>query len=169
MNLNKLFTFLFAMISSIFVACSDSEVAGGSSDDAGIYAVKDLNVAGVSQKGPFLAGSSVAIQELDGRTLVQTGNSFRSSIKNDLGDFSIKGVSLVSQYALLEVNGYYRNEVSGEKSKGMIALNALTDLTNRNHVNVNLMTHLTAYRILNLVQNEKMTFADAKKQADEKS
>lgn len=166
MNLNKLFAFMFALISSIFVACSNSEVAGGSSDDAGIYAIKDLNVAGVSQKGPFLAGSSVAIQELDGRTLVQTGNSFRSSIKNDLGDFSIKGVSLVSQYALLEVNGYYRNEVSGEKSKGMIALNALTDLTNRNHVNVNLMTHLTAYRILNLVQNEKMTFADAKKQAE---
>ena len=38
-------------VSAMFLACSDDKVAGGSSDDAGIYAVKDLDVAGVSQKG----------------------------------------------------------------------------------------------------------------------
>lgn len=157
---------LLPVFAILFAACSDSEVAGGSSDDAGIYAVKDLDVAGVSQKGPFLMGSSVTVQELDGQTLVQTGKSFRASIKSNQGDFVVKGVSLASQYALLEVNGYYRNEISGERSKGVIALNALTDLSDRNHVNVNLMTHLTAYRILKLVQNEGKTFADAKKQAE---
>ena len=165
-NLYKLFSTI-AVVSLTFVACSsDNDVAGGASGDAGVVAVTDREVAGVTQKGPFLVGSSVAIQELNGLTLVQTGRSFRSSIKNDLGDFSIKGVNLSSQYALLEVNGYYRNEVSGEKSKGMIALNALTDLKDRSHVNVNLMTHLTTDRILALVQKEGMSFAEAKKQAE---
>jgi hypothetical protein len=42
------FALAFAFV-SIFSACSE-KVAGGSSDDAGIYAVKDLDVAGVSQK-----------------------------------------------------------------------------------------------------------------------
>ena len=157
---------LLPVFAILFAACSDSEVAGGSSDDAGIYAVKDLDVAGVSQKGPFLAGSSVAIQELDGQTLVQTGKSFRASIKSNQGDFVVKGVSLVSQYALLEVNGYYRNEISGERSKGVIALNALTDLSDRNHVNVNMLTHFVTDRILNLVQKRGMSFRDAKKQAE---
>ena len=155
-----------AVASMFFAACSNDDVAGGASGDAGVVAVTDREVAGVSQKGPFLAGSSVAIQELNGLTLVQTGKSFRSTIKNDLGDFSIKGVNLASQYALLEVNGYYRNEVSGEKSKGMIALNALTDLKDRSHVNVNLMTHLTTDRIFALVQKEGKSFAEAKKQAE---
>ncbi len=167
MKWNSLFAAFSLVAMSLFaVGCSSDNVAGGASGDAGVVAVKDLDVAGVSQKGPFLMGSSVTVQELDGQTLVQTGKSFRASIKSNQGDFVVKGVSLASQYALLEVNGYYRNEISGERSKGVIALNALTDLSDRNHVNVNLMTHLTAYRILKLVQNEGKTFADAKKQAE---
>lgn len=166
-SIRHLTAFAFiAVVPLILAACSSDNVAGGASGDAGVVAVKDLDVAGVSQKGPFLTGSSVTVQELDGQTLVQTGKSFRASIKSNQGDFVVKGVSLASQYALLEVNGYYRNEISGERSKGVIALNALTDLSDRNHVNVNLMTHLTAYRILKLVQNEGKTFADAKKQAE---
>ena len=148
-------------------ACSDDKsVAGGTSEDAGIIAVTDREIVGVSQKGPFLVGSSVTIQELDGHSLTQTGNSFRASVKSDLGDFVVKGVNLVSQYALLEVNGYYRNEVTGEKSEGMIALRAVTDLSDRSHVNVNLLTHLESGRVLTLVQNAGLTFAEAKAQAE---
>ena len=166
-SIRHLTAFAFiAVVPLILAACSSDNVAGGASGDAGVYAVKDLDVAGVSQKGPFLTGSSVTVQELDGRTLVQTGKSFRASVKNNLGDFVVKGVTLASQYALLEVNGYYRNEISGERSKGVIALNALTDLSDRNHVNVNMLTHLTTDRILALVQKEGMSFAEAKKQAE---
>ena len=166
-SIRHLTAFAFiAVVPLILAACSSDNVAGGASGDAGVYAVKDLDVAGVSQKGPFLTGSSVTVQELDGRTLVQTGKSFRASVKNNLGDFVVKGVTLASQYALLEVNGYYRNEISGERSKGVIALNALTDLSDRNHVNVNMLTHLVTDRILNLVQKGGMSFKDAKKQAE---
>ena len=147
-------------------ACADDQTAGTSEESEGIVAIKDREIAGVTQKGPFLTGASVTIQELDGLTLVQTGKSFRASIKNNRGDFVIKGVNLASQYALLEVEGYYRNEVSGERSKGVIALNALTDLSDRNHVNVNVLTHLMADRILALKQKNEMRFADARKQAE---
>lgn len=151
----------------LVVACSDSkDVAGGTTEDAGIVAIENRIVSGVSQKGPFLAGASVTVQELDGHTMYQTGKSFRSNIRNDDGEFSVKGVNLVSQYALLEVNGYYRNEVTGKKSQGTIILNALTDLSNRDHVNVNLLTHLMAERILVLVQKKGLSFAEAKKQAE---
>ena len=67
-----------------------------------------------------MVGTSVTIQELDGQTLDQTGKSFKSSIKNDMGEFTVKGVNLVSQYALLEVNGYYRNEVTGQNAKPIV-------------------------------------------------
>ena len=152
---------------TLFWACSESNMAGGTSEEAeGIVAIKDREIAGVTQKGPFLVGSSVTIQELDGKTLVQTGRSFKTSVKTNLGDFAVKNVNLASQYALLEVNGYFRNEVTGKNSEGMISLTALTDLTNRNNVNVNVLTHLETDRVLKLVQKQGLSFADAKKQAE---
>ena len=161
------FMVLLLALTFLFCACSDGgKTAGTSEESEGIVAIKDREIAGVSQKGPFLTGSSVTVQELDGQTLVQTGKSFRASVKNNLGDFVVKGVTLASQYALLEVNGYYRNEISGERSKGVIALNALTDLSDRSLVNVNMLTHFVTDRILNLVQKGGMSFKDAKKQAE---
>ena len=154
-------------VATVFMAgCSDVDVAGGASGDAGVVAIKDREIAGVTQKGPFLTGSAVIVQELNGETLSQTGKSFRTKVKSDLGDFVLGGVSLVSPYALLEVNGYYLNEVSWEKSKGKVELYALTDLSDRNHVNVNILTHLTVDRILTLIRREGKSFAEAKKQAE---
>ena len=155
----------FTLISSLFAlgillwGCSSENVSGGNETFEG-------RVNGVSQKGPFLEGSSVVMQELDGNSLAQTGKSFRGKVINDKGDFSIENVSLDYPYALLEVNGYFYNEVTGENSEGMISLNALTDLTNRNNVNVNVLTHLETDRVLNLVQKQGMSFTKAKKQAE---
>ena len=166
MNLNKLFAFMLALISSIFVACSNSEVAGGSSDDAGIYAGKDLDVAGVSQKGPFATGSIVSVQGVDCKTLELTGEKFTGNVKSDKGDFAIDGVNLKSSCALFEVTGYYLNEVTGKESSDKLSLKALTDLSVRKTVNVNLLTHLEYERLKHLVTVEKMDFAAAKAQAE---
>ncbi len=156
---------LFA-VCAMFWACSDN-VAGGASGDAGIVAVKNLDVAGVSQKGPFVTGSAVTVQELDGITLKQTGKSFKGTIKSDKGDFAIKDINLQSQYAILEANGYYRDEISGKKSSGTVTLYALTDLSNRKTVNINLLTHLEYERVKFLVTEKKKPIAEAKAQADE--
>ena len=158
----------FAMLAFglVFWACTESNTAGTSEESEGAVAIKDREIAGVTQKGPFLTGSSLTVQELHGETLFQTGKSFRTRVRSDQGDFVLGGVSLVSPYALLEVNGYYLNEVSWEKSKGMVELYALTDLSDRNHVNVNILTHLTVDRILTLVRRDGKSFAEAKKQAE---
>ena len=60
--------FLFSII-ALFFACSENNMAGGTSEEAeGIVAIKDREIAGVTQKGPFLVVSLVNIQELDGKT-----------------------------------------------------------------------------------------------------
>ena len=163
-----------AFVALSLVACGDdSESSTGndigknnSENDAGIVAITEKTISGVSQKGPFVNGSSVTVQELDGETLSQTGGSFEGKIKNDLGEFSVKVKKLESQYALLKANGFYRNEVTGKKSKSQVTLYALTDLSNRDEVNVNLLTHLAYERSLYLAAEETLSVAKAKKQAE---
>ena len=157
--------FVLLLVSAIlFAACSDSKVAGGSSDDAGIIA--DLNVAGVSQKGPFVKGSAVTVQGIDCKTMELTGERFDGVVNSDKGDFEVNNVNLSSTCAVFEVTGFYLNEISGQKTNGELTLRALTDLTDRKNVNINLLTHLEYERIKYLVTGEKMSFAEAKTQAE---
>ena len=131
LNMKKWILPAFAMGTIFMAACSDSgsDTAGTSEEAEGITAVTDWEVAGVSQKGPFVTGSAVTVQELDGITLKQTGKSFKGSIKSDKGDFVIKDINLKSQYAILEASGYYRDEISGKKSAAPVTLRALTDMS----------------------------------------
>ena len=158
--------FIIAAVALLLTACAGDDVAGGASGDAGVVAVTDREVAGVSQKGPFVTGSAVTVQELDGITLKQTGKSFKGTIKSDKGDFAIKDINLQSQYAILEASGYYRDEISGKKSSGTVTLRALTDLSNRKTVNINLLTHLEYERVMYLVTEKKKSIAEAKEQAE---
>ena len=127
------------------------------------------SISGVSQKGPFVKGSSVTAFELDGtNALRQTGRSFNGTISSDDGSFKIKNVSLVSSYVHLTATGAYRNEIGGGKSNNSITLRALSKLGDENaKVNVNLITHLEYDRVANLLENDsKMELAGAKKQAE---
>ena len=64
MKMSRFFEFL--TIVSMLCACSDvGKTAGTDEQSEGVFAVKDREIAGVTQKGPFLVGSSVTIQELD--------------------------------------------------------------------------------------------------------
>ncbi len=162
MNLNKFFTLLFALVSSFFVACSDGDkTAGGTTEDAGIIA--DLNVAGVTQKGPFAKGSAVTVQGVDCQTMELTGEKFTGSVKSDKGDFGVEDVNLSATCALFEVTGYYFNELTGKKSSEKMTLHALTDLKDRKNVNINLLTQLEYERVMNLAAGKETSFADAKK------
>ena len=173
MKCNRFKIFLFAACAMFAFGCGDSgnsgntkEQPGGTNEQpGGIVSVQNRTVSGVSQKGPFVTGASVTVQELEGLSLLQTGKSFKGNIKNDRGEFSIAGVSLISQYAMLVTNGFYFNEVTGENSSTQIEMKALTDLSDRENVNVNLLTHLEADRVAHLVTNEHLDFAKAKEQA----
>ena len=154
----------FALASAFVVACSDSEVAGGTTEDAGIIA--NLNVAGLAQKGPFAKGSAVTVQGINCKTMELTNESFEGVIKSDKGDFGVEDVSLSATCALFEVTGYYFSELTGKKSSEKITLHALTNLKDRKNVNINLLTELEYERVMYLVTVNKMSFADAKKQAE---
>lgn len=144
----------------------DAEVplqsSSSSEHDPEIVEIRNKSISGESQ---FVAGSTVKLYELDGETCAQTGKSFAGKIINDNGELKISSVTLASQYALLEVSGYYRNVVNGETSSAIITLNALVDLSNREKVNVNMLTHLEYERALYLVRTG-MKVSAAKNQAE---
>lgn len=157
---------LTSILFSLFLACSVGDKnAGGSTEVENAVAITNKTIVGVSQKGPFINGSTVTLYELNFETQAQTGKSFIGQIEDDHGSFSISKIELTSQYALLNANGFYRNEISGNISASPIRLNAISDLSDRKNVNINLLTHLEYERAVWLTQTEDMTVKADKKQA----
>ncbi|MCL2207357.1 MAG: hypothetical protein FWB90_04585 [Fibromonadales bacterium] len=155
------------------VSSSSAETVQSSSSDAEIISssssivstiTKKARITGVSQKGPFLEGSTATLYELNDK-FEQTGRNFRDIIADNRGSFEIRNIELISPFAMLETSGFYRNEVTGKISVAPITLFAIADLREKDQVNVNILTHLEYYRVLNLVENEGKSIKDAKKQA----
>ena len=135
-------------------------------NDSERVAISLDSLVGYTQKGPFLKGSTVYLYELsDGRTLKQTNGNFTSNIVRDDGRYKFNARDLVSQYAMVVVDGYYRNEVTGVSSEAPIRLKAITDMRKHNSVNVNILTHLEFERVYHLVTRDGKTVKAAKKQA----
>jgi len=120
----------------------------------------EVALSGAVQKGPFLNGTSVLISELE-ENLTPTGRNFSSQIENNAGIFQLSSVEYSSQYVELKADGYYYNEISGSASSSPIALYALSDITNRESVNINMLTTLERPRIKQLINNG-LTFSAAK-------
>lgn len=153
---------------SLFAACSstdDKGVAGGVSEDAGFVALKDVEVAGVAQKGPFVKGATVTVQGIDCKTMELSDEIFETEVKSDKGDFAVDSMSFASTCALFEVSGKYFDELTGEKSKNAVTIRAVTDLKDRKNVNINMLTQLEYERVKHLVAKKSKSFADAKTQA----
>lgn len=126
--------------------------------------LKKEQFAGYVQKGPFVNGSSVLISELD-KNLNQTGRTYSTTVADNTGSFEQKKLELISSYVQLKADGYYFNEVSGESSSGQLTLYALADISQVNSANVNVLTHFEKSRVEYLLQEKGLTFAAAKKQA----
>ncbi len=159
-------TFLINFVLLLTACSSEDKNAGGTSEAENSIAIIDKQVAGVSQKGPFTKGSTVTLYELNFRTRAQTGKSFLGKISDSTGSFSINKIELASQYALLRADGYYRNEITGKISASQITLNAISDLSERDNVNINLLTHLEYDRAVWLAQENEITIKNAKVEAD---
>lgn len=122
-------------------------------------------ISGVVQKGPFNAGTSVVAFELN-KSMVQTGLSFSAQITANNGSFEIKNIDLSSTLVELKADGYYFNEVMGETSASGLTLYALADLSTRNQVNVNIMSHLEKPRVEYLM-SKGSGFSEAKNTAQQ--
>ena len=123
-----------------------------------------FSFTGKVQKGPFVTGATITVNELN-ESLGQSGKAFTTSITSDDGSFSLSNIEMESNLALLSGNGFYYNEVIGQLSNSQITLQAITDLTNEETVNVNVLTHLTKARIEKLV-GDGMSFVEAKHKAE---
>ena len=149
---------------------ANSKNSSSSEEPDTLWIIKNKTISGYAQKGPFEKGSEVVLYELDSTTLKQTGRSFEGKVESDDGKFSIKKVTLASPYVLLKVNGRYKSEleyssVFSYHYNSEITLIVLTDLRDRDHVNINLLTHLEYDRALYLVK-EGLDVSAAKKQAE---
>ena len=149
---------------SVFFKCDSVKWVPETADG---YIVKNASILGAAQKGPFKFDSPLTLREvlLHDDALTYTGREYIDEISSNKGDFVIPKVNLVYPYAVLEVRGLWRNEVTGEWSKDSMTLRALTDLTTRTEVNINLLTHLEYDRAVQLVNKGYSVFA-AKKQAE---
>ena len=142
------------------VSCSED--SGSSADDSEKFINK--TISGLAQ-GPFEKGAMISAYELD-PNFQQTGYNIETSIKSNKGDFSIKLIDFESQYSLLKVEGYYFNSFTNKKIKDKLTLHALTDLSERDKVNINLLTHLAYNRTQYLVSEKNAPIKKAKKQAE---
>ena len=125
------------------------------------------SLGGQAQKGPFNNGTAINIAELTS-TLSPTGRNFSSAITDNSGSFAVANVQLESPYVELRANGYYFNEVANEISSGQLTLFALSNLTGKTALNVNILTHLEKNRMVTLMSGDSpKTFAQAKLQAQE--
>jgi len=131
------------------------------------YVVKNVSVTGAAQKGPFKFDSPLELREarLQADSLVLTERIYPDEISSNKGDFVIPKVSLAYPYAVLTVRGQWRNEVTGDYTSSELTLRALTDLSGRTEVNINLLTHLEYDRAMDLIKKGYSVFA-AKKQAE---
>jgi hypothetical protein len=121
------------------------------------------NVIGYAQKGPFINGSSVTVYDLQSN-LSPTGKSFNAQIIDNKGTFKLSDILLSSNYVSLRADGFYFNEISGQQSAAQITLYALSDVTGKSDININLLTHLEKSRVEYLIKNGK-SFSDSKAQA----
>jgi len=135
--------------------------------DSILFKTSDLSIGstikGLAQKGPFLNGSSITVFDLQ-YTLSPSGKSFSEQITDNKGSFELNNLSLSSNYVSIRTDGFYFNEVSGKQSTSQITLLALSDISGKSNLNINLLTHLEKARVEYLIKAGK-SFSESKAQA----
>lgn len=153
-NFFNVFLALFLCVGA--TSCSSEE-------DDEVFTPATLTVSGKVEKGPFVSGSTITIQPMN-EDLQVMGTMYSTTINDDLGNFVLGSKEFQAPYAELMANGYFFNEVRGELSEGTLTLRALVDLSDKQTVNVNVLTHLKYARIKNLIASG-ISFKQANTQA----
>lgn len=141
MKTHVLFIFSFC---ALLIGCQSVE-------NNNIRSINKQVLDGKVEKGPYASGSRVTVFELDA-DFSQTGKVYSTSINGDNGYFEQRDMQLSSQYVELQADGYYFNEVENSLSSSPLTLLAISDLSQTNQVNINVLTTLEYYRILYLIK-----------------
>ena len=164
----------------MFAACSDtnsgSDVAGGTVEETGIYALSgrvgevypklldyvknvDPQSGSLSFGNEVLAkeGTIVSVYELDASTFAETGTAFVDTVNNG-GRFAFDSLFLNSPYALITTQ-----ERVGDKYKE--ARKAIVDLRKKKEISVNLLTSAKVPYVQDYLAEGK-TFEEANQLAE---
>ncbi|MGB0938822.1 MAG: Ig-like domain-containing protein [Colwellia sp.] len=127
---------------------------------------KDITIIGSVEKGPFVIGSTVTINILNEKG-ENTDATIVTKTTDDLGNFEFK----VPAGSIMEISasGYYRNEITGGLSDGELTLRSIfkASESESQNANVNLLTHLTSNRVLELIKAGESSFDKAIQQAEQ--
>ena len=153
-------TALCIFISASLVACG-----GGGGDSAsnngGVTGTTYKIESGAFQKGPFVAGTTVTIQEL-GDDLKPTGVTY-TAVTDDTGRFNAPNIN--SRFVEVFANGFYFDELNNIKSKAPVTLRAILDLTaSALKPSINTLTTMQTER-LRAVKASGKTFQEAEADA----
>jgi hypothetical protein len=115
----------------------------------------DVSISGYGHKGPYEAGASVTVVQLEGA--VPRGST---AIISDLGDYEL---TVEADGVLqIDVSGRYFSETVGAYTGAEIALSAIVDpISQDTRVNVNLLTHLIHSRVLELIDADSIEAGSA--------
>ncbi len=149
---------LFAVLPLIAIISCQKGIDGETTKPA------SYSVSGKVEKGPFVQGSTISMATLDSK-MNATGKTYSATISDDAGTFGFGSQEFDSPYARITASGYFYNEVTRSLSNGPLTLSALVDLSDKQSVNVNLLTHLKAMRIQKLISTDGKSFKDANSQA----
>lgn len=165
--------FAFLMLVGLFGLYGCGSSASAPSSPAQIPTAYE-GMDGYVQKGPFILGSTVYIQELDD-DFVPTGNAYFTQTNDDLGSFTIAS-TFSTKYVEITTQGFYFNEVTGQLSDAPLTLRSVSDLSEGTDINVNLLTTLAKGRIQHLVstgdtdgddeEDETFTYSEAVERAE---
>ena len=125
---------------------------------------KSYSLTGNFEKGPFIIGSEITIQEFDDN-LVSTGKTFHTETNSNVGNYNMDLI-LTEELVEVSADGYYFDEILGQLSNSKLRLSALANASVNENININILTHLSKKRIKTLVSDGK-GFSVAKKQAEE--
>ena len=116
--------------------------------------IPGATIVGVAEKGPFRYGASVKLTELDSvQRLAESRLTHTACITGVDGSYRFDAVDLRSPYLRVEASGAFRSELTGGMSAKMVTLKAIVDVTDRDTVNVNMLTHMEAPRVQKLVED----------------
>jgi hypothetical protein len=149
------------VLSALLTACGGGTPQGGAAPvpPATTYTA----TAGVAQKGPLAAGSTVTAREL-GLNLSATGNLY--TYTTSAGGAFVPDAGFASPLLSVTANGRYVDEVTGKASDGPVTLKSYANLGTETVLNANVLTTLAYARIDTLLNTNGMRFADARAQAE---
>ena len=122
------------------------------------------SLTGVCEFGPLKTGSSVKLSFLDDGSLAPTGKSVSATVSSDLGPYTLQYSGMPS-YGQMEASGKFLNLIDGDVS-ATVKLNSIIRAIDGEMANVNVMTHLEYPRILHLMKENAMSYADAQGKAE---